>query len=276
MKVKTKLGSFELMFGTDCEFFLEKDGKIVPASKYIPGEKHNPYPLEHGVCHPDGLSLEVGCPPAPTPEGMFANLFKVLAEVKEKFLDPNDIKISPLYKVAVADVDGAEAKDLEFGCGAELMAWNVSSSSLNYKRPVGDTSKYRYSGFHIHLGFTEGNIESIDTAYDCSRLVRVFDCALRKGGFTPPMDRSEQYGGFGAFRIKPYGLEYRALACDVLNEKSKISQLINLLNKAPLMFSAAGTGYFERVSSYTHQDNALISAVESVSYYLPRQLGGRR
>lgn len=279
MKVTTKLGKFNLMFGTDCEFFLEKDGKIVPASKYIPGEKHNPYPLENGVCHPDGLSLEVGCPPADTPEGMFANLFKVLAEVKEKFLDPNGLKISPLYKVAVDDVDGATDKDLEFGCGAELMAWNVSLHHLNFKRPVGDTSQYRYSGFHIHLGYTTGNKESVETAYDNSRLVRVLDSALYAAGFTPPMDRSAQYGGFGAFRVKPYGLEYRALSCDVLNSKESISKLIRLLNKAPILFRAACTYHFDsnhQGGGFTHQTTRLVERVQRSSRELPRELGGIR
>lgn len=233
MKVKLKKcgAELDLMFGTDAEFFLaDADGNVIPASKVIPGKKFDPFILEHGVCHPDGLSLEVGCPPSDTPEGMLTNLFNVLQEVKTRFLDPAGVSIITNMSVDSTKVKGTTKEDLDFGCGSE---YDRSSPSM-FKRSNRDPSQaMRFSGFHIHIGYTEGQEDNYWTFLDASRLVAVLDTLVRKYSLDTSADRAEQYGGIGAFRIKPYGIEYRCMDCSVLTKHSKFTSLMNMLSELP-------------------------------------------
>ena len=233
MKVKLRGCGAELnlLFGCDAEFFLaDADGNVIPASKVIPGKKYKPHTLDNGVCHPDGLSLEVGCPPADTPEGMLTNLFAVLQEVKEKFLDPAGVHIIPAMQVDSSLVKGTDKEDLEFGCGSE---YDVYSSNM-FKDSDRDTSqKMRYSGFHIHIGYTSGQDDNFWTYTDAGRLVRVLDSLVDKYQLGTTSGRAKQYGGRGAFRVKPYGIEYRCMDCSVITKPSKFSALVSFLNEIP-------------------------------------------
>jgi len=234
MKVKLKNcgAELDLMFGTDAEFFLEdKQGNIVPASKYIPGLKFKPHLLDNGVCHPDGLSLEVGCPPASTPEGMLTNLFAVMSEVKAKFLDPNGLVISKQMEANSSHVEGTTKTDLEFGCGSEYDAYSRSM----FKRSDRDTSQtLRYSGFHIHIGYTKDQEDNFFTYTDAGRLVKVLDQLVEKYGLGTTDRRARQYGGRGAFRVKPYGIEYRCMDCSVITVPSKFDALLKMLKEIPI------------------------------------------
>lgn len=222
-----------MLIGMDAEFFLKNSkGQYVAASSVIPGEKHAPFKLENGVCHPDGLSLEVGAPPADTPEGMIQNLFKVLQEVKEKYLDPAGVTIAYTCKVTASDVVQARPEDLQFGCGTEFDA----NSTHTMVKQVHQTHKHlRFSGFHIHLGFTEGQETNFFTYLDMGHLVKKLDRLFGSLGTLP--ERSSQYGGFGAFRVKPYGLEYRMMDCTVITDKSKLQTLLQCMNRMPSVFS---------------------------------------
>lgn len=234
MKIRTmRNGDVDVTFGTDLEFFVisNETGKIVPASKVIPGTKGRPHQLEHGVCHPDGLSVEVACPPSDTPEGMFENIDKVIQEVKEKFLDPANVSISDSVKARLEDVDGATASDLDYGCGTEYNAYSGSRGAPSAGAP------HRFSGFHIHLGFTEHDPSLPQVHKDMECLVKTIDSIFRSKGVYPNEHRTSQYGGFGAYRPKPYGVEYRALGADnFFRDKESI---IACLNKVESIFSKA-------------------------------------
>lgn len=220
----------DMLIGMDAEFFLKKDGKLIAASAVIPGEKHSPFKLDNGVCHPDGFSLEVGAPPSDTPEGMIQNLFKVLAEVKDKYLDPAGVTIAYTEEVNVSEMTQYRPEDLQFGCGIEFNAY--CSGMI---KPRGRSqSNLRFSGFHIHLGFTKDQDVNFFTFTDMSVLVKKLD------GLFKPLPTSEkresQYGGFGAFRVKPYGIEYRMMDCTVITDKNKLALLLEKLNELPKVF----------------------------------------
>jgi hypothetical protein len=236
MKVKLRSGvTLDLQFGTDAEFFIQDSaGKVVPASKYIPGLKSKPFVLENGVCHPDGLSLEVGCPPSDTPQGMLVNLFKVIDEVKVKYLDPNGLTIHSRMYTDSSVVQDATKEDLEFGCGSEYDA----RSTRMFKQSDRDTSqKLRFSGFHIHLGYTEQE-DNYFTYLDSSTLVKALDRLVQRYDLGTTPERSMQYGGLGAFRVKPYGIEYRCMDASVIVNPSKFHRLTQMLNDIPSVMEA--------------------------------------
>lgn len=233
MKVKLrKCGAeLDLMFGTDAEFFLiDADGNVIPASQVVPGTKSEPFKLDNGVCHPDGLSLEVGCPPADTPEGMLTNLFAVLEEVTEKYLKPAGVTIAPFMEARLSQVKGATPADLEFGCGSE---YDVNSHEIYKQSDRSLTQRTRYSGFHVHLGYTSDQPDSYYTYQDAGRLIRILDILVKSYDLNTTCDRARQYGGLGAFRIKPYGIEYRCMDCSVITKPEKFQRLLRMLKRIP-------------------------------------------
>lgn len=234
MKVLILGKEVELLIGMDAEFFLQnKDGQYIAAARVIPGLKHEPHVLDNGVCHPDGLSLEVGSPPAKSPEGMVQSLFTVLNEVKTKYLDPQEVTIANAFEVSVSKVQGVQPEDLEFGCGVEYDAHNPTEM---VKRVTTTHSDRRYSGFHIHLGFTSGQESNIFTYKDMSRLVLRLDTLFRRYSLSTSDKRASQYGGWGAFRVKPYGIEYRMMDCSVITNPEKLNRLVLALKELPLVF----------------------------------------
>lgn len=240
MKVLILGKEVELLIGMDAEFFLQdKDGKYIAAARVIPGLKHSPFKLDNGVCHPDGLSLEVGSPPAKSPLGMIQSLFTVLNEVKTKYLDPNEVTIASAFEVQIDKVHGVQPEDLEFGCGVEFDAHNTSEM---VKRVSGSNADRRYSGFHIHLGFTKGQESNIFTYRDMSRLVLKLDTLFRRYGLGTSDRRATQYGGYGAFRVKPYGIEYRMMDCSVITNDTKLRNLLRALEELPSVFRELSDG----------------------------------
>lgn len=239
MKVRLpKLGvELDVLFGTDAEFFLQNSrGQIIPASQVIPGLKHDPFKLENGVCHPDGLSLEVGCPPSDTPQGMLANLFKVIDEVKVKFLDPAGVTIANCFEVFVSDAVNPSKDDLAFGCGSE---YQLGSSHMYKQSDLSSTSQKRYSGFHIHIGYTKDQPDNYFSYVDAGRLVGLLDTLVGKHNINTSDARAMQYGGIGAFRVKPYGIEYRCMDCSVITNASKFNRLCMMLEEIPTYMEKA-------------------------------------
>lgn len=233
MKVMLLGREVDLLIGMDAEFFLKNDkGRYIAAARVIPGLKHAPHKLDNGVCHPDGLSLEVGAPPADTPEGMVENLFTVLDEVTEKYLKPNGCTIAYACTIEHSQCEGVQPEDLEFGCGVELMA-NSSVEGM-FRSNTATQDKFRHSGFHIHLGFTSGLEQNAFTFLDTRRLIQALDKLFVNLQTSP--DRARQYGGNGAFRIKPYGIEYRMMDCRVITDAAKLKELLRCLNKLPEVF----------------------------------------
>lgn len=243
MIIKLNGEDVELLIGMDAEFFLKQaDGQYIAAARVIPGLKTEPHVLEHGVCHPDGLSLEVGAPPSKTPVGMVKNLFKVLDEVHQKFLTPAGCTIAYTEEVQVQSVQGAQPEDLVFGCGTEF---NANNPDNPYRTTTDQKQNNRYSGFHIHLGFTKGQASNNFTYLDMRRLVLCLDIVFREAKLHTTMRRAVQYGGYGAFRVKPYGIEYRMMDCTVITNPQKLSRLLKCLEKLPEIFQIA--------HGYTHQ-----------------------
>jgi hypothetical protein len=237
MKINLNGEDVELLIGMDAEFFLKQaDGQYIAAARVVPGLKTDPHVLEHGVCHPDGLSLEVGAPPSKTPIGMVKNLYKVLQEVRDKFLAPAGCTIAYTEEIRVDLVQGAQPEDLVFGCGTEF---NANTPNSPHRTTTDTKQAQRYSGFHIHLGFTKNQASNNFTYLDMRRLVLCLDKVFEAAKLNTTERRARQYGGYGAFRVKPYGIEYRMMDCTVITNPEKLNRLLKCLEKLPEIFQIA-------------------------------------
>jgi hypothetical protein len=237
MKIKLNGEDVELLIGMDAEFFLKQaDGQYIAAARVIPGLKTEPHKLKHGVCHPDGLSLEVGAPPAKDPVGMVKNLYKVLQEVQQLYLTPTGCTLAYTEEVHASTVVGAQPEDLVFGCGTEF---NANTPHEPHRTTTDSNQQQRYSGFHIHLGFTKNQASNNFTYLDMRRLVLCLDKVFEAAKLQTTERRARQYGGYGAFRVKPYGIEYRMMDCTVITNPLKMKRLLGCLEKLPEIFEIA-------------------------------------
>ena len=221
-----------ILFGSDLELFvMDKElGKIIPAGLLVPGTKENPFKMSKGTVHPDGLAVEVGCPPASTMTELMDNLQAILDEVKQEFFPEEKYQWhdkSMVLDTEVQDFDKHKAENPEWfisGCAPELTHRFINSGT-GYPIDVQRKDKRRctnafFCGFHIHYGFTEWeNTPSV--RIDAATLVKTATQNVRSTDADLGGERTDYYGGRGVFRVKPYGVEDRSLAGHVfLNNKA--------------------------------------------------------
>ena len=201
-----------MLIGTDTELFLRKDGKFISAHGLIPGSKANPYPVKKGMVQVDGMALEFGIDPAATWPKFRNNINTVLSRLQDMIPDNTEMALT-----ASAHFDDKIMKEqpqeaIELGCDPDYNAWTGEENPAPLPHPT-----MRTAGGHIHIGFVEGKLkEAGDQAHfeDCRAVAKELD--YYNGLYAVCQDedvlRISMYGKAGAFRPKPYGVEYRVLS----------------------------------------------------------------
>ena len=247
-KAKPKVLGYEqsvkgLLIGSDFEIFVKdtRTNEIIPAPLLVPGTKQKPVELKHGTVHPDGIAVEVGCPPAGTYLELKDNLAAILKEVKDTFFPET-------YYEYVKDSHEARADNIQDfkKHKAENPSWFISGCAPEYCIGVdaGDASmkqKLRckdkfFTGLHLHFGFTSWDAGLATTRLDCQALqakvwknLTVCESIQSSRVSIGGSSRQSYYGGLGSFRAKPYGIEDRSFQGDALfdpNAQELIKTLI--------------------------------------------------
>lgn len=193
--------------GADPELFLrnKKTGRFNSAFGIVPGTKEKPFSVPFGAVQVDGVAAEFNINPAASGGDFHAYCTKVIQSLAA-FAPDHELVTQP---VAVFDEDvwgkiPEESKAL--GCNPDFNAWTGQVND-----PPDDQGKrMRTASGHIHIGWTEG--ESGTSHFeDCMFVAKQLDYTI--GLFTLLWDtdarRRSLYGKAGAFRPKPYGVEYR-------------------------------------------------------------------
>lgn len=191
--------------GCDPEIFLaDQHDKIKSVIGLIGGDKWHPRILTtdgHAVLE-DNVAVEFNIPPC-------SSFDDFLKEVKGTMEMIKGILPSNLHYVADSAISfpdeelNCEAAWL-FGCEPDFNAWTKQENP----KPKADDENLRSAGGHIHVGSSV----AIDNPLHVVRAMDVFlgvpSTRLdRMGGL-----RRKLYGAEGAFRFKPYGVEYRTLS----------------------------------------------------------------
>ena len=196
------------LVGADIEVFLQdkESGAIVSAEGIIKGTKDDPFrflPEEpHFATSLDNVMAEFCIPPAKKAIQFKENILFALGWI-EGFI-PNNLM--PLA-VPSARIDNrflqTENAQL-FGCDPDFNAW--LQGVLNPK-PLAE-SNLRSCGGHIHIGYEKPKMEV------SMSLIKALDIYLGLPSIIqePENDRKYLYGKAGAFRFKPYGVEYRTIS----------------------------------------------------------------
>ena len=211
----------QITIGCDPELFVKDSitNQYVSAWGMIPGTKQHPHKVDHGAIQIDGTALEFNIDPASTRVEFVGNVRRVLNVLKHHVNTGNNnlrIVADPVADYHMDYFKTIPEQALELGCDPD---YNAYTGEVN-PRPEGDRP-FRTASGHIHIGwgsnfdpFSPGHFET------CRLVVQQLDFFLGLPALLFDRDgerRRELYGKAGAFRPKPYGVEYLLVLHDRCN-----------------------------------------------------------
>ena len=233
--------------GADPELFLinKNKNKIISAIGIIPGEKHNTYKPE---TLPDGFGLQIdnilaefNIPPITTEQELLENI-----NIMKNYIQEYIARIDPaldIHCAASAIIDNDQLNHpnaLLFGCDPDF---NVYTRTINEK-PTTVNPNLRSAGCHFHIGYLDPTLEHN------FKIIQYLDTFLGIPSlmYDNDMFRRELYGKAGAFRMQPWGVEYRTLS-GIFNPSLSVllSKIAFLVSKSGFSISADNP-HLKRVS----------------------------
>ena len=195
-------------FGADPELFLmDHDGKYKSAIGLIGGTKEFPRPIDDygSAVQEDNVAVEFNIIPAMSRAEFRRNVEFVMAYLA-KHAESMALRLAvvPAAFFDESELDNPQAQ--RFGCDPDFNVWTKAKNS----RPelTGDMTRLRSCGGHIHVSWSRPQTD------DQTTLIKAMDLFLGCTSVEYDGDklRRELYGKAGAFRFKPYGVEYRVLS----------------------------------------------------------------
>ena len=207
-----------LTIGADPEIFIRDAVSKRPACPHgmIPGTKAEPYPVKDGAIQIDGMALEFNIDPCQTEDEFLFKIQSVMGQLRSRIDSKYEFKISPSQSfTSIWDSVPEESKEL--GCDPD---YNAYTGEINYIDPSTSISAIRGAGGHVHVGWRTDNIDPMDPVHfeECRIVAKELDIwlGLPSLHLEPQVQAKERrrqgVGLAGAFRPKPYGLEYRTLS----------------------------------------------------------------
>jgi hypothetical protein len=200
----------DIKIGCDPEFFVKKDGQYVSAFGLINGTKYNPQLVDGGAIQVDGMALEFNIDPAKTAEEFSGRIQNVLKQFREIIPSEYEFAFDPVAQFGEEYIRSQPPEATELGCTPDFNAYTGETN------PKPNASvPFRTASGHIHIGWTE-DVDPYDPEHfeACCMLVKELDHSLAclEKFWDSDTQRKELYGAYGAFRPKPYGVEYRVLS----------------------------------------------------------------
>lgn len=199
-----------LTIGADPELFAKQNGIYVSGHGLVPGDKANPHPVLNGAVQVDGMALEFNIDPANDEDGFVFNLQSVMQQLRDMVPD-HEIVADPVAHFTPEYMEEQPDEAKELGCDPDFNAWQ--NGRIN---PKPDNKKPMRTGAgHVHLGFAQdADITDEGFISQCCAIIRQLDFYLGLPSllFDTDVERRSMYGQAGAYRAKPYGVEYRVLS----------------------------------------------------------------
>lgn len=200
-----KIDLTKVSIGTDPEAFVinVKTGEIISAIGLIPGDKDEPFPISpdgHAI-QTDNVMVEFCVPPANNAEQLNKDIRICIEHINNMLPENTEVTIIASSIMAKKYLKHPQAK--KFGCDPDYNIYNLAPNiAPNAKTDL------RSAGGHIHVGYENPNFEHN------MKIVMAMDLFLGIPSIILDEDkrRKEMYGKSGAYREKPYGIEYRVLS----------------------------------------------------------------
>jgi len=197
----------KIKLGCDPEVFMaDLEGHLKASIGRIGGTKDYPLPLPIGegfAVQEDNVAMEFNIPPASGAREYVENIQKALSFLAEGIKNRYNYKIVPISAASWPQEELNSPQAQTFGCDPDFNAWTGTKNP----RPKADDPNLRSCGGHVHVGYA-------DRTFDGKALIKNMDATL--GVCSVLMDEGEKrrllYGKRGAYRDKPYGVEYRTLS----------------------------------------------------------------
>ncbi|MNS09586.1 hypothetical protein D3C72_410740 [compost metagenome] len=202
----------DILVGADPEVFVRKAGKKAFQSAHglIEGDKKNPQKVHLGAVQVDGMALEFNIDPAKNEKEFITNITEVM-RIMGEMVPGYEMVAQPVATFTAAHIKKQPKEALELGCEPDFNAWK--GGEVN-PRPNGDVN-FRTGAGHVHIGWTK-DVDPNDPGHReaCIMATKQLDYYLGLGSLVYDTDtkRRTLYGAAGAFRPKPYGVEYRVLS----------------------------------------------------------------
>lgn len=207
--------------GADPELFAfdKVKGSYISVHNLLAGTKKNPVPVEQGAVQVDGTAAEFNIMPAET-MGQFVARIELVRNRIQSIIqqkNPNVVLVGqPWVEYSQDYWEKIPKKYKELGCDPDYNAYTGEINPRPDPEKLGRPSLRTGSG-HIHIGWCNPRAQrNEDTHFlDCRLVVKAMDKILLpvyEHYFDQDKVRRELYGKPGAFRPKPYGVEYRVLS----------------------------------------------------------------
>ena len=208
----------KVLVGADPELFMvnPNNGAFVSAhdnthGPRVLGTKHKPFKVPYGAVQVDGTALEFNIDPGSNADEFVHHINSVRTTLAN---------MVPGYNVVAEPVARFDAEYFTWevpsaaqslGCDPDYNGW----TSEQNPRPDPAGEPMRTASGHVHIGWTENmDINDHNFFEHCCRIARQMDYYLGIHSLLWDKDgtRRQLYGKAGAFRPKPYGMEYRVLS----------------------------------------------------------------
>jgi len=184
-----------VLIGADPEVFVTDGSRpFISGHSFVFGTKEKPQYYE-GIGHiqNDGMALEFNVMPAASREEFVGNTQKIYNKLKDELFHKDAharVVAVPVAEFGAEYINMCPREATQLGCNPDFNAWTAAPNDT----PNG-ALPFRTGSGHIHIGFLNDNSGDIASlSWDKDKV------------------RRELYGKAGAFRPKPYGLEYRVLS----------------------------------------------------------------
>lgn len=209
------------LIGSDIEFAVRdrKTNLFVPAGVVpIKGTKGKPVKRKYGGFEIDCCGVEITPKAADNAEEFSGNIQALYDDLCStysdwEFLDKAAIRFESKVLESVREA-------MTMGCDPDKSAYTMG---FNTGVPVNETGGLRSFGGHVHI---DGGTPA--TVVACDVLLGLWETTF------PDFDRSRKvlYGRAGAFREKPYGVEYRTLSNSWTLRDDRRMHVFNMANIA--------------------------------------------
>ena len=198
----------KITVGADPELFVKQGDAFVSAHLLIPGDKQDPYPVDKGAVQVDGTALEFNINPAHSADEFVDNIGSVMSTLREMVDSTYEFALTSVANFNPEYFETIPPEARELGCNPDFNAWTGEMNDM----PDGSVT-FRTASGHVHVGWgnQKFNVEDPGFLDQCMVAVRQLDyfLGLHTLDWDPDPTRRRLYGRAGAFRPKPYGLEYR-------------------------------------------------------------------
>ena len=186
--------------GSDPEVFVKSSAGIIPVIGLLGGTKNSPRPVELGAVQEDNVLAEFNITPARTAKEFVNNINHVMEQLAG-LLGNNKYEIKSWHSFRMRELSKYGPAAHEFGCDPDFNCWTGTQNPP----PNRDRPGLRTAAGHIHVGGTKHSPDVV---------AKIMDICLGVPSIIYDTDpiRRIMYGKAGAYRPKPYGMEYRVLS----------------------------------------------------------------